>query len=213
MLHFGSSVLHSAGRGLDFYLTKLDADGALLWQRRVPSRQTSGIAVAAAPHGDVFLCNAHRFGVDPGGGASSCEAKPSLVLTKLDAEGETAFARRYPVDKPLGFEPSLAVDGEGAVLLASSLQGTIDFQGGALVRGNHEGANLLVAKFGGDDGEHRWSRCFPGASELLAVSVHGGENGSGRVVGFFGSTLDLGVGHLLRSAPEKMGLFVAKVAA
>jgi hypothetical protein len=93
---------------------------------------------------------------------------------------------------------AIAIDPAGNVYVTGSFRGTVDFGGGPLP--GTSGASF-VASFS-PEGEHRWSRHFPGGAHGLAVS----ETGEVYVGGSFSGTIDFGGGPL--TAAEPYGAFV-----
>jgi outer membrane protein assembly factor BamB len=206
---FGQRALESAPHW-DLYLAKLDAGGEALWSKRLAGKDTSGFGVALDPAGNVVLGGAFQKQLDVGAGPMRCEGTRALFLAKLDPRGVTRFARRYLGDTHSRFEPSLAADGRGGALLAGYLEGAIDFGGGASLRSGREDESVFVAALG-EDGEHRWSRCFVGSPDQAGISVLAGEDGSAVVLGLFGGTVDLGGGPLWNAGPG-LDLFIGRLA-
>lgn len=210
VLHFDHGVLHSAARGVDLYLAKLDGKGALFWCQRVPTGLGQGLAAALGPAGEVFLCGLGAPRAEPSLEGFRQEPTASLVLAKLDADGHPVFVRQYLTDTPDASAPSIAVDGQGAVLLASHGRRPIDLEKRPSVGGERECTSLFVAKVDGAKGGLRWSRRFKGAADLYGLSVKGCSDGSMRLAGFLSGELDLG-GGLLRSHPKRPELIVVKL--
>lgn len=128
----GTMTVTSAG-SYDFFLSKFDALGSLLWAR---SAGGSGEDVAAGlclgASGDVFVTGQFESSVDldmgPGTYTFSSTGRDAFV-SKLDAAGNFLWARQF-AGAAMGAGSSIVVNG-GVVYSAGVFQSTVDFNPGA----------------------------------------------------------------------------------
>src|SRR6185437_10638575 len=114
-----------------FYLAKYAPDGALLWSKSVGGDLdafANGVAVDA--EGSLVVAattrKADSVSLDFGGGAVSAGG----LLLKYDRNGVLLFQSFFPMadnGSSFPFMTSVVVLSSGDIVLAGSLQGTIDF--------------------------------------------------------------------------------------
>lgn len=134
-------------------------------------------AVAFAPDGAVYVAG-YGFGFHPG---------HELFVRRLSADGEIEWTRSATGGVSEA-RPSIAVDGEGRVLVTGSYEGSMRVGGRALpeprrraiflLRFDADGALDVARHFGGDD---------PARAEAVAV----GNDGQIYLTGYFQGGLDL----------------------
>lgn len=130
-----------AGTQIGTFVAKLDADGAVLWQRTFDDRQASIQALALDPTGAIILTGAFSS-IDFGGGALSSAGGTDVFLAKLDAEGEHLWSQRAgSCSDDYGWDLALGADGD--VYLSGKFATAIDF-GKAPVRS--DGRASFVAR-------------------------------------------------------------------
>jgi hypothetical protein len=147
--------------------------------------------VAVGGQGAIALAGSMRGSADFGGGALESAGGDDLFVALYDARGGHAWSRRAGDDADQA-ALSVAVDGDGAVIVGGRMDGTIDLGGGPL-SGSADG---FVAKLD-VHGRHVWSQRFggPDSDEVSAVAVD--ETGSVFVTGHHRGVVDVGCG-----APE-----------
>ncbi|MGH7676117.1 MAG: SBBP repeat-containing protein [Gemmatimonadales bacterium] len=137
--------------GLDAFLIKLDAAGAVLWTRTLggPDSITTGVSVARDAAGDVYL----------GGAAASVAsgAWADCFVVKYDPTGGIIWSRRIDSGaEDLG--GYAGVDGLDGVYVAGSTRGSLDGnpnQGGSdafVIKYDRDGNQLWVRQFGSAGG-------------------------------------------------------------
>lgn len=152
-------------------------------------------SVAVDSSSNVLVTGFFDGTVDFGGGPLTSAGGLDIFLAKFDPWGYLLWSKRFgDLD---GQQASLVTaDIYGNVLLAGSLNGTMDFGGGSLTS---IGLNdIFLAKFD-DQGNHLWSKRFGGPNDQmpLSITVDGGSNVL--ITGFFRLTVDFD-GHVLTSA-------------
>lgn len=141
------------------FVLQLDASGGDQWVRAYDTRANDeGNAVALRSDGHVFSAGTLGFGtVDLGGGPLTSNTSDGAFLLELDANGDHVCSRRYLADTTgeeigdtsvtLGAAMdglAVAVDPQGAALLAGSLTGRTTVDGTPLTSSSQD---LFVAKF------------------------------------------------------------------
>src|SRR5439155_11265907 len=103
---------------------------------------------------------------------------------------------------------SIAVDGNGDVVVAGDFSGTVDFGGGLLTSAGTK--DIFVAKYSGADGSHQWSKRYGGTGDDHASGVTLDNGGNVGLTGSFKGTVDFGGGALITPGAD---MFVAKYSA
>jgi hypothetical protein len=156
-----------------YALVKLDPSGALAYARAIAetSTQSERLPVALDAAGNTVFAGGSRGEVDVGGGVTVGKPDESAALVaKLDAHGDTIWARAFPNTWTGARVTSLALDAAGNIFLAGVMGGgTVDFGWGP-----QEG-ELYLAKLDAD-GEPLWAKAYTGGSletRTLAVRPTG----------------------------------------
>lgn len=120
----GGSMDGGAGATM---LLKLDASGAHVWSKvfKGPSL-TAYSALAVSDAGDIVAAQRLNGTVDFGGGPLTGTGK-SIFLAKLDAQGQHTWSETLGV-----LDPRFAMNGQGELAFAGSVNGTVDLGGGPL---------------------------------------------------------------------------------
>lgn len=196
----GSANLTSAG-ALDTYITKMDADGNLVWARRVGGTlddYSFGISVDDAGNVHVVGAFVGTADFDPGPGSvtlSSAGLSEDIFVLKLDANGNFVWARKMG-SSDFDFGRSIVVSASGNVITTGSFRGTVDFDPGS-------GTSFLTSTGGGNDifvsklnaaGNFVWAKRLGGTGNDIgyAITVDAAENVF--TTGSFRSTADFDPG-------------------
>jgi hypothetical protein len=131
----GVTNLTSAG-SLDVYVQKMDANGNLLWAKRMGGTQgDQGGSIAVDASGNVYVASifAGTADFDPGAGIFNLTALGlhDMYLLKLDVNGNFLWAKRYG---NTGYSEScsaIALDAAGNIYSAGRFSNTVDFDPGA----------------------------------------------------------------------------------
>lgn len=128
------------------YVLKYDANGVLLWHKRLgTSSYTKATGVAVDSAGDIVLAGELNGAVDFGIGTPLVTAgDDDVFLVKLSAAGETQWVAQYGDASPQR-KPAVAVDPQRNIVLTGKYRGQLDFGNGAL--SSPGSASMLVAKF------------------------------------------------------------------
>lgn len=187
--------------GVALFLASYDADGGLLWSRRIATRSQEGrwgdrlqaASMALDADGNVYVVGEFVGLVDLGSATLASEGwigdpgyeagVPEGFLVSWDRDGELRWSRRFgPEQTPESYvgdsARSVAVDPAGHVLVTGVHTGTspLDFGAGPFACGGDGGASAeatFVASFE-SGGAVRWSRCFQDANgTAIAADGHG----------------------------------------
>ncbi len=188
--------------GRDIFFAKVDAKGALLWQKAFGnSLYDAASQVAFDAAGNVFLAGMFQGSVDFGGGPLvALGTKPNFFVAKFDPAGKHLYSRGFG-DSELQDVASIAVDPAGNAVITGTFLGSIDFDGTVLEsqgtvddpNGSRSGGDIYIAKLG-LDGKHLWSRQIGDPVEQAAGGVALGPKGEVFAVGSFRGTVDFGGG-------------------
>ncbi|MBK7049172.1 MAG: hypothetical protein IPH48_22235 [bacterium] len=202
---FGGGPLTSAG-DKDIFVAKFDANGAHLWSRRMGDTNLQVPTSIAVDHsGQVAVAGAFIGSVDFGGGALTSAGDYDIFLAKLGSSGEHIWSRRFG-DAGTQVTVVTAVDELGNVILAGGFDGSMDFDGGALVSAGN--TDIFVAKFG-PGGDYLWRARYGDAEYQSAEAVTVDALGNVIITGAMRGSADFG-GGLLTSAGQE-DLFVARM--
>lgn len=184
----GIVVAEDSAKGYLMWVSRLDADGNLLWRKRIRGTVSDVVtpyALAAWGSGEALLVG-HATGLevtapedlDLGPGSAGCFA------VKLDAAGAVVWAERFEA----ACFKAAAVDGAGGIVLGGWLAGTEQIGGKPLTS---EGERPLLVGLDASGGAV-WSRLATGSGEGRAEAL--GLDGLGRVLagGTFQGTLAFG---------------------
>ncbi|MRG94466.1 hypothetical protein [Polyangium spumosum] len=186
------SPLASLG-GVDLFITKLSANGTGLWARRAGNTTNQrGLAIAAAPNGDVLVAGDASGTLHIDGPLLFPKGERGLFLTRMSTEGAVLWAQIFGGPQSVSFGVSLAVDpASDSVVAAGFFDDVVDFGGGALPSAGN--VDAFVARFA-KDGSHLGARVFggPGPDGVLALDL--GPSGELLLGGAHTSPIDFGGG-------------------
>ena len=188
----GGGVLTAAG-GQDILLVKFTPDGTHMWSMAAGgSGDQIGYGVAVDSAGNVILTGAMCGGADFGGGILTASGGQDVFLACFGADGVHHWSACYGDDADqIGRQ--VAIDGNNAIVLAGSFQGTVAFGGPALTSAG--GKDIFLARF--DPGAaHLWSRAFGGTLDQAGTSVAVETTGGILLAGYFAGSVDFGAGPL-----------------
>lgn len=113
------------------FLAKLDPDGNHIYSKSLGAEGTwLSFNLAVDPAGDTVLAGLFDGTVDLGGGPLTSTETARFFAARLDPLGRHLQSKLFTGDAPLA--PSVAVSGDGHVLLTGPFDHAIDFGGGEL---------------------------------------------------------------------------------
>jgi hypothetical protein len=206
---FGKDTLVGAGSG-DFFLAKLDSNGAPLWSKRfgdIGDQSGAGMTVDGA--GNVLLTGTFTGALSFGGKALvASQSDNDIFVAKLDTNGDQLWSDRFG-DGSDQFGAGVAVDSAGNVLLTGSFSGSVNF-GGKSLDAADSGTDIFVAKLDASGG-HLWSKAFGSAGDQDGTGVAVDGFGNVVVTGSFAGTVNLGNGPLAVASGALKNSFLAKI--
>ena len=204
-VNFGGGALNTAGN-LDIFVAKLDPMGNQIWAKRYGDMASQyAVDVAVDGSGNVFLLTRGFGNTDFGGGAQQSAGTFDVYLAKLSSAGAFVWQKRFggAIDDDAA---AVAIDGAGNVVIAGTMQETLDFGGGAL--NTQGGFDVYVAKFT-NAGVHQWSKRYGHGANQLAVDLDADMAGNIYVAGGFEGTINFGPGAM--TAVSATDSFLAKL--
>ncbi|AUX34957.1 MULTISPECIES: hypothetical protein [Sorangium] len=160
-LQFGEGAPHLSSAGMsDVFLAKLDEGGEhVASQSFGDGRRQHGGDIAIGPGGEIALSGTFEGLLGLGGSTLFSEGFSAFVV-ELGAAREHRFSRAYAAEQP----PRLALEADGGLVLAGTVEGPTDLGGGPL-DGAGRGSDIVVARLDAE-GRHVWSkRLGPGTGE------------------------------------------------
>ncbi|WP_437964669.1 hypothetical protein WMF04_33945 [Sorangium sp. So ce260] len=158
-LRFGEDGPRLSSAGMtDLFLAKLDEGGGHVASLAFGDgrRQHAG-DIEIGPDGGIALSGTFEGLLDLGSSTLFSEGISAFVA-ELGPAREHRFSLAYPAEQP----PRLAIEADGGLVLAGSVEGPTDLGGGPL-DGAGRGSDIVVARLDAE-GRHVWSkRLGPGA--------------------------------------------------
>ena len=214
----GISEFISEG-GQDIYIHKLNANGNLVWAKRIGGTDfDEGLAVAVDASGNVYVTGFFRGTVDfdPGSGTNNLTSLGfgDVFVLKLDANGNFLWAKGVG---GTGFDIgwSIGIDPFGNVYTTGWFFDTVDFNPGTGVD-NHTSAgegDIFIQKLDAN-GNFLWAKTTGGTENDYSRSVRFDSFGNVYTTGEFQETVDFdpgsGVSNLATS-PGNPDIYVRKM--
>jgi hypothetical protein len=186
-----------------------DCDGVKcsepIWSESFQS--ANGARITGDAQGNILLLGSFSGTLTFGATTLVSAGQNDIFLAKLAKNGQPIWAKRFGDAAMQAQTRGLGVDGNGNVVVAVPLAGTIDFGGGGLSAGAGQ-SGFVVAKLN-SSGTHIWSKAFQSSSSLDCAGVAADSAGSVVIAGELSSTVNFGNGAL--TSAGSTDLFVAKL--
>jgi len=191
----GAGTSNLMASGTDAFISKLDANGDLVWARNLGgSNAESGFSIVVDGSGNVYSSGIYNglADFDPGIGTYNLTSNGSadLYISKLDVSGNFVWAKSIG---GLGNEQgrSIFLDQAGNVYTTGFYSGTVDFDPGAgtsflTTAGNYD---VFVSKLD-DLGNFIWAQSFGGPNFDVAYGLTVDYLGNVYSTGHFFGTAD-----------------------
>ncbi len=177
---FGGVSLPAPANVSASVMVKYAPDGSVLWARTFgppgAPRNVNLSAVVADSHRNITVVGTSDGEVNLGDGPLPAGA----YLAQFSPTGALRWTKALP-GGPFGFGPSLAVDREDHLVLAGSIDGTMDFGGGTRAASPE---SAFVAKYT-RHGSYVWDRVFDTEDTSHFAGVAADSDGNIYVAGFF----------------------------
>jgi hypothetical protein len=214
----GVANLVSVG-GIDIHITKLNANGNLIWAKAIGSTsQDAGYGIAVDTAGNVYVTGFIQAAADfdPGPGVYTLTPVGQLdaFVVKLDSNGNFVWAENFGSST---FENgnSIVIDHAGNVVVCGYFTGTVDFDPSPSV------TNTLTS-WGGNDifilkldpaGNYIWAGKMGGTGTDIANEVVVDSKDNIYTVGRFANVADFdpGTSNVTRSSAGFDDIFVSKL--
>jgi PKD repeat protein len=182
-----------------------------LWGRRLGASTGDTVeAVAADASGNVVAVGAFRGSVDFGGTSVTSAGGADWFVAKYAPTGTLLWVKRMGGTTD-DAAMHLAIAANGDVVVTGRFSGTASFGGSPLVASGS--VDIALARYGGADGAHQWSRRFGGAYDDGGAAVAIDASGAIVLTGYFRGVADFGTGPLRVPFDSDLDVFVAKFAA
>ncbi|HQP37607.1 MAG TPA: hypothetical protein PLI95_20625 [Polyangiaceae bacterium] len=180
-LDLGAGAMQARGE-TDAFLARLDARGALRWQRQFSGADKQQIFdVAVAPAGEIAIVGTYRDGaLDLGTGPMPDRGRTDIFVASFTLDGAPRWARSYGDDNER-WATSIAVDAAGCIAIGGSVESPLDLGDGVVARDARSSSIGWVAKLD-SKGRALWARAFasirhPHRIHDLAMGPDGGVAG------------------------------------
>ncbi len=214
----GIYTITASGSG-DFYFTKLNTNGNLVWVKTIGGTNSVGSAsVRLDASGNFYITGGFNgtADFDPGVGVFNLTAGAAgaMFILKLDANGNFIWAKMITSGANNVSASSLTSDAVGNVYITGGYYGTIDFDPGASVFNlNSNGQKEVFIVKLNSSGSFIWASSVGGACDDSGSSITVDVSGNVLVSGYFCSTVDFnpGVGVYNLSAISIYAGFILKL--
>ncbi|MVM28622.1 hypothetical protein GO755_01165 [Spirosoma sp. HMF4905] len=185
--------LTAVGNG-DIFVAKYDAQGNYIWAKNMGgSSVESGQSLTVDATGNIVLTGAFSGTVDfdPSTNVASLTALYSdIFLAKYDTDGNYIWAKRMG-GPGANIGRSLAVDGNGNILLTGAFRDTTDFDPSVAVANlvSAKDEEIFIAKYDAS-GNYIWAKRAGGSSADFGYSLALDGSGNVLVAGSFSGTAD-----------------------
>jgi hypothetical protein len=202
--NFGKENLTAAGAH-DVFVAKLDPSGAYIWAHLFgDANNQEGNSVALDAAGNVLVTGVVAGTIDFGQGPQSCPMGDCIFVAKLGPTGAPLWGKVFG-QTGHGAGAAIAADGKGNVFVTGSVNGAVDFGGGALVSAGGDDIFVLALD---PSGAFAWAKLFGDASGQKGSSVAVDAAGDLFVTGSAAGTVNFGAGGLISEGATS--IFVAK---
>ncbi len=180
--------------------------GAPLWQKRLgDAAEQRGYAVDVDGNGNLVICGRTAGTVDFGGGGVAAVTTSDAFFAKYSSAGNYSIAKVFGTTGTHEAQ-DVSVDGNGNIVIAGRMSGTIDF-GGGLLTSTANSNDIFVAKFS-SAGVFAWAKRFGDGGDQSAHAVATDAMGNVVVTGRLAGTVDFGGGNLTSAGGRDV--YVAK---
>ena len=220
----GTAVFNMTSKGgSDTFISKLDANGNLVWAKSMGGTAIDGGAgIAVDVSGNVYITGGFSgtSDFDPGAGTFSMTAattgEADIFIAKLDVNGNFVWAKGILGGTWWDNGLKIVVDASGNVVVV----GRVYFQGGA--RDFDPGAGTFLVTIGHEDafilkldtnGNFVWVKTLGGVDEDRGYSIALDATGNIYTTGYFESTADFdpGAGTFNMTAVGDWDVFISKL--
>jgi len=213
----GTTNLTSAGLS-DIFIQKLDANGNLLWVKRIGGSNEDGASsIITDANGNVYTTGYFQSTVDfdPGVGTTNLMSAglTDIFIQKLDANGNLLWAKQMG-GTGADFGESITPDSNGNVYTTGVFSSTVDFDPGVGTTNLMSAGltDIFIQKLDAN-GNLLWVKQMGGNSYDFAFSITTHANGNVYTTGYFMGTADFdpGVGTTNLTAAGGYDIFIQKM--
>jgi hypothetical protein len=198
--------LTSAGLA-DVFLVKYSATGGHVWSKRLGGTSSDvPLGIAVVDGGNIAITGYFQGTANFGGQNLTSAGVNDIFAASYDSTGRELWSKAWG-NTADDRGTSIAIDGQGSVIVTGSFTGDVDFGGGRIP--NSGGSDIFLVKYS-SNGMHQWSRSYGTTATLgdiaYAVAVDGANNVllTGSIVG----AVDFGGGALATNG--SYDVFIAK---
>ena len=189
-------------------VTVASSGGSSTWARSIGGTSSdSACGVAADAAGNVFAGGTLRGSMTVGGTTLTSAGLGDWFLIKYSPTGAVLWAKRFGGTGDDALE-GLAADADGNVIATGRFAGTVNFGGTPLVANG--ASDMVLAKYDGANGAHKWSKGFGGALDDLGTAVAVDTAKNIYLTGYFRGTVNFGGLPITVPFDTDLDAFVAK---
>ncbi len=204
----------------DIYITKLDANGDLLWAQNIGNNIERNRAnnVAIDNNGNIYVTGYFEGTVDFDNGSGTGQLTSQNIVTafllKLDENGNFQWVRKYGGPDGVSEGLEVTLDNNGEVILTGYFTGTCEFDpiNGGMSFTSSVARDAFLMKVT-NAGSTVWARQLEGTDDNRSNTVAVDDNGNLVIGGFFKGQIDynmLNPGTAIDTTSTGNDIFVAK---
>jgi len=165
----GAGVLNFTPIGTDFFVSKIDPTGNLIWAKQFAGNSTSSIgSIDVSPSGEIYFCGNFSGTVDFDPGAATLNLSTTgindkdMYLGKLDASGNLIWAKQMGAAGNDAIQ-QIELGTNGNIYCSGSFTGLVDLDSGpgTLTLNSGTVTNAFVAEYN-NSGTPNWAHNFSG---------------------------------------------------
>ena len=200
---FGSTILTCNGT-YDFFITKYDASGNVLWTKKGGGTYSFGDSIAVDISGNIYVSGIFESSATFGSTVLTSSGGYDFFIAKYDASGNVLWAKKgggTSTDRGNG----IAVDGIGNSYVTGSFAASATI--GTTVLTSSGSADVFIAKYDAS-GNVLWAKKGGGTGPDIGNGIAVDSSGNSYVTGYF--NVDATFGSTLLTSSGGSDVFIAK---
>lgn len=177
------------GPGLNVFLVKFNNAGSCVWAKAFQGTNFSrGNQIAVTGGGDVAITGWFNNTLNLGGSNLVATNLVDAFVAKYNTAGTHQWSKSFGDPTAPDFGYGITMDGSGNVLVVGTVQGTVDFGGGATPPTGANSSDGYVVQYASGTGAFNWVHRLTGTSSDEAFAVSTDSTNNVLVSGYYAST-------------------------
>jgi len=195
------------------FVASFAGDGSLKWSKTYQQDSyVEPMSIQAAKDGSIYVGGSFAGALGFGSSNLLSNDQDDIFIAKLDGSGAPLWAKSFGNEKIQGVT-SMAVDGDGGIVIQGYFSGVIDFGGGpvsaaSICEPGEFCHDIYLVKLAAD-GSHVYSRTFGGTGNDFGDKIAFDPNGDLVMSGGYSYEIDFGLGQPFKG--EYADIFLTKL--